>query len=97
MAFHADLVDAAHLGRVAVGDHEGRHVLHDLRAAAGDGVASDAAELMHGGEPADDGVVADLDMAGEGAVVGEDDVVADDAVVRDVAVGEEISAAADAS
>ena len=51
---------------------------------------------MHRREPADDRVIADLDMAGERAVVGKDHVVADHAVVRDVAVGEEVSAAADA-
>ena len=91
-----DLVVAAHLRGIAVGDHEGRHILHDLRAAAGQRVPSDPAELMHRGEPADDRVIPHFDMAGERAVVGEDHVVADDAVVRDVAVGEEISAAADA-
>lgn len=45
-AFHADLVDAADFGGIAVCDHEWRHVLHELRAAAGDGVPADATELV---------------------------------------------------
>ena len=87
VAFHPDFVDGAGLGRVAVGDHEGRDVLHDLGAAADHGELPDAAELVHGRESADDGVVADGHMAGEGGHVGHDDVAAELAVVRDVAVG----------
>ena len=94
-AFESYLVDPAHFGRVAVGDEERGDVLHDFRASAGDGMASDAAELVDRGESADHGMVADLHVSGQGAVVGEDDAIADDAVVRDVRVGEKVSPAAD--
>ena len=57
--FKTDLVDGARLGGVAVHDHEGRHVLHDLRAAADHGEFADAAKLVHGGQTADDGVILD--------------------------------------
>ena len=94
-AFQSDLVDAADFGGVAVGDEERGEVLHELGAAAGDGVAADAAELVDGGEPAEDGVVADFDVSSQGAVVGKDDMIADHAVVGDVRVGEKVPAAAD--
>lgn len=68
-ALEADLIDAANLGGVAIGDHEGRDVLHDLGAAAEDGVFADAAELVDTAEAADDGVILDDHVAGEGAVV----------------------------
>jgi len=50
---------------------------------------TDTAELMDGGEARDDGVVLDMDVAGEGGIIREDDVVADLAIVCDVAVSEE--------
>jgi len=85
----ADEVQPAGGGGVAIDDHIGRDVLDDFRAAAGDGVAADVAELVHRGEAGDDGVVLDDDMAAESAVVGEDDVVPDLAVVGDMRVAEE--------
>ena len=88
-ALQSDLVDAADAGGVAIDNGEGRDVLDNFRDAAGDAVGADATELVDGGESGNDGVVIDLDMAGESAVVGEDDVVADLAVVGDVGVGEE--------
>ena len=93
--FQPDLIDPANLGRIAVGNHEGRNVLHDLRATAEDGMPADAAELVHAGEPADHGMILDHYMAGEGAVVGKNDVVSDHAIVGDMGVGEEIAVTAD--
>lgn len=58
-------------------------------------MAADAAELVDGGEAAEDDVVFDDDVACEGAVIGEDDVITDDAVVGDVGVGEEVAVVAD--
>src|SRR4029077_20223541 len=57
--------------------------------AAQIGVAAHPAELVHGGEGADVGVVMDLDVAGQGGVVGEDDPAPHLAVVADVGVGHE--------
>ena len=58
-------------------------------------MAADAAELMHAGEGADVGPIADGDVAGEGDAVGQDDVIADADVVGDVGVGHEQVVAAD--
>ena len=96
-ALEANLVDAAHAGRVTCDDSEGRNVLRNSGESSGDRVCADTAELVHGGEARDDGVVFDMDVAGEGAIVRKDDVVADLAIVRDVAVGEEKIVRADAS
>lgn len=49
-ALEADEIESASGCGVAVDDHEGRDVLDDLGAAADDGVAADAAELVDGGE-----------------------------------------------
>ena len=49
---------------------------------------------MHRRESADDGMIADLNMAGQRPVIGENDRIADVAIVRDVAVGEKVSAVA---
>ena len=50
---------------------------------------------MHSREPADDDMILDCDMAGNGAVIGKDNVIAYDAVMRDMGVGEEISVMTD--
>ncbi len=91
-----DDVNPANLRRVAIGDHKRGHVLHDLGTAASDREPPDPTELMDRGQAAHDRAVADLDVAGEGAVVRENDAVADEAIVPDMAVGEKISTAADA-
>ena len=95
-ALQADEIDAANLRGISVRDHEGRHVLHDFRATAGDREPPDPAELMDRGQSTHDRVVADLHMAGERSVVRKNDFIADGAIVPDVAVGEKISAVADA-
>ncbi len=59
-------------------------------------MTADPAILVDGGQAADDRVVLDLDVAGDGAVVGKNHGVAHHAIVRDVAVRQEISSAADA-
>lgn len=84
----ANLIDSTDGGRIAIDDGEGRDVLHDFGNASGNGMGSDPAELVDGGEAGDDGVVGHLDMTGERAVVGKNDVVSDLAVVRDVRVRE---------
>lgn len=86
-ALQSDLVNAADGGGIAIHDGEGRDVLHDFGDPPGDGMGSDAAKLMDGGEAGDDGEVGDVDVAGEGAIVGKDDVVADLAIVCDVRIG----------
>ncbi len=58
------------------GEGVGQDVLRDRGASADVGVAADAAELMHGAEGADYGVVLDNDVAGESGGVGEDAAVA---------------------
>jgi len=94
-AFQADLIDAADFGRIAVGDHEGGHVLNDLGAAADDGMTPNAAKLVDPAEAADNGVVLHHHMTGQGAIVGENDMMADQAIVGDVGVGQEIVMVAD--
>lgn len=75
-------------GWVSVDDRERWDVLHDLGDASGNGMGADFAELMNSGEPRDDRVVSDLNVAGEGPIVGKDDFIPDLAIVRDVRVGE---------
>src|SRR6266542_5633510 len=47
----ADLVDRARLGGVPVGQHEGRHILHDFRTRSEDRHFPDAAKLVYRGQP----------------------------------------------
>ena len=68
------------------GEGVGQDVLGDRGASADVGVAADAAELVHGTEGADCGVVFDDDVAGECGGVGEDAAVADLRVVANVGV-----------
>src|SRR5690606_12546995 len=75
--------------------HERRHVAVDERAHADERMRADPAALVHAGEPAEDHLVADLDVAGEGGVVGEHAAVADLAVVGDVHVGQQPVVVAD--
>src|SRR2546430_9785358 len=80
-------VDAVGLRHVARGLHEGRQILRQIGAHAGEGVRADVHELVHERRGAEDRPVADGDMAGELAGVGEHRVAADLAVVREVHVG----------
>lgn len=89
-AFQPDLINSADLGRVAVGNHEGRHVLNDFRASAEDGVLADAAKLVDPAQATDDRIVLDDDMSGQGAIVGKNDMIPDRAIVGDMGVGEEV-------
>src|SRR5690606_32807453 len=73
-----------------------RHVAVDEGAHADESVRADAAELVDAGEAAEDHLVADLDMPGQGRVVGEDAAVAHLAVVGDVHVGQQPVVVADA-
>src|SRR6266851_3493008 len=62
-----------------VGTHSGQPGDH--------GMGADAAELMHGREPADEDVIPDDAMAAQGGAVGEHYLAADAAIMTDVAVG----------
>ena len=83
-ALESDLIDSTDFGGVAIRNHVGRDVLNNFRAASDDRVLSQAAELMHSGEPADDDMVFDYDMPGDGSVIRKNDMVANCAIVRDV-------------
>ena len=61
-AAHADPVDSRELILVGHGD-EGRHVLPDQGAALNHRMLADAYPLVHGCMTADNGPVADLDLA----------------------------------
>src|SRR5882757_2985256 len=50
--FQTNEINAANLGRVAIGDHERWNVLDNFRATSGDGESSDPAKLMHSCEAA---------------------------------------------
>ena len=80
-------VDAARGRRVAVDQHEGRHVLGQAGVHADKGVRADLAELVDAGETGQDGPVSHFDVAGQLGVVREDGVAADLAIVRQVDVG----------
>ncbi len=68
-AFQADQVNPANFRGVAVGDHERRNVLHNLRTSARDSEPPEPAKLMDRGEPANDGVIAHFNVASQRAVV----------------------------
>ena len=75
-ALHPDFVDGGAAGRHAVYEREGRDVHGNFRAAADHGHLADAAELVDARHAAKNGVVADLDVPGQGGGVAHDDVVA---------------------
>ena len=68
-ALESDLIDSTDLGGVAIRNHVGRDILNNFRAASDDRVLSETAELMHSGEPADDDMILDYDMPGDGSVI----------------------------
>ena len=70
-------VDRVRQRRVARDHDVRRDVARQDRAAAEKGVRADLGELVHGGEPAEDHPVADLDVAAERRAVGEHGLVAD--------------------
>ncbi len=72
---------------IAGGHDEGRQILQQNASHRGEAVGADAHELMHAGETAEDGPVADMDVARQLRVVGEDGLVADLAVVRQMDIG----------
>src|SRR5512145_2210372 len=71
------------------------NVALDPRHTADHRVMTDAHDLVHPTEAADDDVIPDLDVAAERRVVGHHDADADRAIVRDVRADHEQSAAAD--
>lgn len=68
-ALESDLIDSTDFGGVAIRNHVGRDILNNFRAASDDRVLSETAELMHSGEPANDDMVLDYDMPGDGSVI----------------------------
>src|SRR5256714_13295770 len=89
-------VDAIGPRHVSGGGDEGRQVLRQVGAHAGEGVRADVHELVHERRGAEDRPVAHGNVAGELAGVGEDGVAADLAVVREVDVGHDPVVVADA-
>lgn len=59
-------------------------VVLDARHAADDRVRTDADELKNGGQAADNGMVANLNMPRQGRIVGHDDMIAHNAIMRDM-------------
>ncbi len=90
LPFHADLVDSARFGGIAVGEHEGRDVLHHLGASADHGHAPDTAELMNGDQPTYDGIIFHRHMTCERAHIGHDDVIAQGRIMRQMTIGEDM-------
>ncbi len=88
-ALHADLVNGAVMGGVAVGNHEGQHVLHELGTTADHGAVPNPAKLVHCGQPADDDAAADDTVSAQSGVVAENTLISDMALVADVGVGTE--------
>lgn len=91
-----DQVEAAGVGGIAVDNHEGRHVLDNLGAAANNRMLADAAELVDRTHAGNDGMIFNDDVAGDANGVGKDDVAAELAVVGDVGVAEQQIMRADA-
>ena len=77
-------VDAAWRAHFAGNYDVGRHIAVNFCAHTGKRVCANAAKLVHQGETAQNDVVLDSDMAGEGGTIGKYRVAADDAIVRDV-------------
>jgi hypothetical protein len=96
-ALEAFGIDAARLGRIAGGGDERRQILQQDGAHRRETVGADAHELMDHGEAAEDGPIANLDMACQLGVVGEDGLVADLAIVRQMHIGHDPVVVAQAS
>ena len=94
-ALEADQVEAGELGMIAERHAVGNDVGVDAGDAADHRALADAAELLNGGEAAENHALADMDMSGERGIVGECDVVFDEAVVADMAAGHEVAVVAD--
>ena len=92
----ADDVDAADLRRIAVDDHEPRHVVIDPRQGPDVAVRSDGDERMDADSARDGHVRLDMAVTAQDRVVGDDDPVVDDAIVRDVHVDHQQVVRADA-
>src|SRR5450830_1197217 len=83
-AFQAFDIDAMRLRRIAVQEHERRHILGQAGAHAHKSMRADLAELVHIRKAAHDHPVADFHVARQLRVVRENRVVAHLAVVRQV-------------
>jgi len=87
ITLHTDFVNRPSLGWIAVGQHEGRNVLHNFRAAANHRHFANATELMNRDDAANNCVIFDGYMSGKGADIGHDDIVSQAIVMGDVGVG----------
>src|SRR4029078_367445 len=81
VALEADDVEPRQIGAVAEHHAEGNDLLLPPGHAPDKPIGADAHELMHRAQAAENGVVADGDVARERGVVDENDVVADLAVM----------------
>ena len=90
-----DLVERAHAGAIAGGDHEGRHVALHHRPAGEEGALADPHEGRERDAAAGNDVRAQRHVPAEQRGVGEDHRVADEAVVRDVRADHEEPVAPD--
>src|SRR3984957_4094313 len=95
-ALHADDVEAVETRPVAHHLTVGDDVALDPGHAANHRVPSDPHELMDCREPAEQRMVLDDDMAGEGRVIGHDHIISDLAVVRDMRPDHQQAIVADA-
>src|SRR5471032_2562001 len=86
-AFQALDIDAMRLRRIAVQEHERRHILRQAGAHADESMRADLAELVHIRKTAHDDPVADFHMARQLRVVRENRVAADQTVMRQMHVG----------
>jgi len=87
VAAESDGVQADDPGAMAVGDHEGGHILGHAGYAADHGDGTEPTKLMDGCLAGQEHPVLHLDVAGQAGGICEDVVAAHDAVVSDVGVG----------
>src|SRR6266568_3501646 len=89
-------VDSERLRRIARRHDVRRQILQQDRRDPGDRVRADRDELMGSGEPAQHGIVSDVNMTGKCRRICKDRVVANLAIMRDMHVGHDPVVAADA-
>lgn len=83
-ANQSDRVERPHFGRMALGDHERRHVPADPRQATNKTQSSDGGVVMHACPAADGRMITNLDMARKHDLIGQRDAIAKDTVMCDM-------------
>src|SRR6185369_4732829 len=84
LALEPDNVEPAKIGAIADGHPKWDDVGGDPRHSADKCVGADAHELVYGGEPADNGAIANRDVTAQGGSVHQRHAVADFAIVSDM-------------